>query len=79
MAHTMHRAVSDLMEQIEITPQEIERRKAFLEFGAEDIRALESINTLAEQYADEAPHWPARRPPEGVPDVDRRHPQQAGS
>ncbi len=41
------------MEQMEITPQEIERRKEFLEFGGEDIGALESINHLAEQYADD--------------------------
>jgi len=53
VAHTIHRAVSDLMEQIEITPQEIERRKEFLEFRDADISALESINRLAEQYADD--------------------------
>jgi signal transduction histidine kinase len=42
-----------MMERMGITPQEIERRKEFLEFGAEDIRALQSIDNLAEQYAGE--------------------------
>ena len=41
------------MEPMNITPQEIERRKAFLEFGADDIRALASVKGLAEHYADD--------------------------
>jgi len=49
--HQEHLAPSDMMEQMEITNQEIERRKEFLEFGAEDVRLLESVNQLAEQYA----------------------------
>ena len=53
VTHTMHRARSDLMEQMEITPREIERRKEFLEFSDADIRALADINHLAEQYADD--------------------------
>ena len=53
VAHTMHRAASDLMEQMEITAQEIEQRKEFLEFGDADISALEAINRMAEQYADD--------------------------
>jgi rsbT co-antagonist protein RsbR len=52
VAHTMHKAASDLMEQMEITAQEIEQRKDFLEFGDADISALEAINRMAEQYAD---------------------------
>jgi rsbT co-antagonist protein RsbR len=53
VAHTMHKAASDLMEQMEITAQEIEQRKDFLEFGDADISALEAINRMAEQYADD--------------------------
>ena len=53
VTHAIHRARSDLMEQMEITPREIERRKEFLEFSDADIRALADINHLAEQYADD--------------------------
>lgn len=51
-AHSMHASVADLMEQMEITPGEIAWRKAFLEFAAADIAALEAVNGLAEHYAD---------------------------
>ncbi|MBI4493269.1 MAG: STAS domain-containing protein [Chloroflexi bacterium] len=37
---------------MEITGEEIERRKAFLEFGDEDVERLMSMNELAQQYAD---------------------------
>ncbi len=53
VTHTLRTATSELMEQMEITSQEIERRKAFLEFGADDRTALQEIDELAEQYADE--------------------------
>ena len=53
VTHAIHRARSDLMEQMEITPQEIERRKEFLEFNDADISALADINHLAERYADD--------------------------
>ncbi|MGZ8188493.1 MAG: protoglobin domain-containing protein [Methylosarcina sp.] len=41
-----------LMEKMGITTEEIEKRKAFLEFGDEDIEKLASINNLAQEYAD---------------------------
>jgi rsbT co-antagonist protein RsbR len=41
-----------LMEELGITSEEIEKRKAFLEFGDEDIEELVSINQLAQDYAD---------------------------
>ena len=41
-----------LMREMGITEREIARRRAFLEFGDEDIKELMSIHALAEQYAD---------------------------
>jgi rsbT co-antagonist protein RsbR len=43
----------DLLDHLDITTDEIERRKEFLEFGAQDVTALTSINSLAEEYAEE--------------------------
>ncbi|WP_020563314.1 protoglobin domain-containing protein [Methylosarcina fibrata] len=41
-----------LMEELGITAEEIEKRKAFLEFRDEDIEELVGINKLAQDYAD---------------------------
>src|SRR5436190_23032725 len=38
--------------EMEITEQEINRRKAFLEFRKEDADALRSLNEVAQRYAD---------------------------
>jgi rsbT co-antagonist protein RsbR len=53
VAHVIGRTSTDLLEQLDISAEEIERRKKFLEFSAEDITSLESINGLAEEYADQ--------------------------
>ncbi len=45
-------AGKSLMEEIGMTEQEIERRRAFLELGDDDIEELASINELAQEYAD---------------------------
>ncbi|MBM3266234.1 MAG: STAS domain-containing protein [Candidatus Sericytochromatia bacterium] len=37
---------------VEISEEEISRRKAFLEFTEDDVRRLESINEFAEKYAE---------------------------
>jgi rsbT co-antagonist protein RsbR len=41
-----------LIQEMGITDREIARRRAFLEFGDEDIQKLMSIRTLAETYTD---------------------------
>ena len=42
---------STLLDQMDLNDQGLTRRKAFLEFGDEDIRALEGLNTVAKEYA----------------------------
>src|SRR5260370_39980448 len=41
-----------LLQEMELTEQEIARRKAFLEFREEDVRALRALNEVAQRYAD---------------------------
>src|SRR5882762_5243634 len=41
-----------LLQEMELTEQEIARRKAFLEFRDEDVRALRGLNEVAQRYAD---------------------------
>ena len=41
-----------LMQEMELTPQDIARRKEFLEFGDEDIKRLQGVNEVAQRYAD---------------------------
>jgi rsbT co-antagonist protein RsbR len=38
--------------ELDITEQEVERRKAFLEFRQEDVDALRNVRQVAQQYAD---------------------------
>lgn len=44
--------VTPFTESMEITEQELQRRKAFLELGDDDVKQLTSINDLARRYAD---------------------------
>jgi rsbT co-antagonist protein RsbR len=37
---------------MDLTDQEVARRKAFLEFGEEDVKALKALDGVAEDYAD---------------------------
>jgi rsbT co-antagonist protein RsbR len=50
----MRRWVSEqpLTREMEISEQEVERRKEFLEFRKEDAAALRALKTVAERYAD---------------------------
>ncbi len=41
-----------LMREMQITEEEIAKRKGFLEFDAEDIDRLRALNELARSYAD---------------------------
>lgn len=41
-----------LLPEIEIKSEEVAQRKAFLQFGDADIAALESVNEVAQRYAD---------------------------
>jgi len=41
-----------LLQEMDLTEQEIARRKAFLEFREDDVRALRALNEVAQRYAD---------------------------
>jgi rsbT co-antagonist protein RsbR len=41
-----------LLEQLDLTERDLERRKAFLEFGPEDAKALGGLNEVATKYAN---------------------------
>ncbi len=45
-------AEQGLMQGMQVSPQEIDRRKEFLKFGEEDMRRLQGVNDLAQRYAD---------------------------
>src|SRR6266508_1477053 len=38
--------------EMEMSEEEVNRRKEFLEFGDEDVEALKSLNNVAQRYAD---------------------------
>jgi hypothetical protein len=49
---TLGRADRLFAEGMDVTEQEVNRRKEFLEFRQEDSEALKSLKQVAEQYAD---------------------------
>ena len=55
------RAAAELLEQMEITAQEIERRKEFLEFGAEDIQV--SVQTCIDALGQQVSELLLKGPP----------------
>lgn len=52
---TGHRAQADidLVEEMELRPEEIARRKAWLEFTDEDVELLRKLNVIAQEYAED--------------------------
>jgi rsbT co-antagonist protein RsbR len=53
MAAATHAEADQLVpHEMEITAQEVDRRKAFLEFGREDVETLQGLNEIARKYAD---------------------------
>jgi len=41
-----------VLQEMDLTDQEISRRKEFLEFGDEDVKTLKGLNDLAQKYAE---------------------------
>lgn len=50
MAYLPH--VQALLRDMDLTPEELEMRKAFLEFSENDVAALKEMDSVAQQYAD---------------------------
>jgi rsbT co-antagonist protein RsbR len=51
MAEATHLRFENRYEEEELTDEEVEQRKAFLEFGAEDVRTLQELGPIARRYA----------------------------
>lgn len=52
MTGTGQNGPGSLMHEFDVTEAEIDSRKAFLEFGPDDVEKLQSLRPLAERYAD---------------------------
>jgi rsbT co-antagonist protein RsbR len=49
---TLQTAEMSVLQEMDLTDQEISRRKEFLEFGDEDVKTLKGLNDLAQKYAE---------------------------